>query len=206
MDELEELGARKDGSDSVGPVGPVHFFRGLLLHRKAMSVQVRDFGQVGQSRTGQTRSGRSRTGSFSGGGAVMAPGIAVERVAEPSLELSGPVALPDGAGTAFYFLRGQHAAKLGRIGRVKAPVSIIDKKPPGLVHRRLRYIGRAYDHQNSMRFEERSGRSGESPVVWGSGVPLRRFSTIFLSRLNAADFSSSSMTESSFICSGVRMM
>ena len=169
-----------------------------------MSVQVRGF------RTGRTEServGRGRTRSFSGWrGGHGAPGVTVERVAEPSLELSGPVSLPDGAGTAFYFLRGQHAAKLERNGRVRAPVSIIDKKPPGGVARRLSYIGREYARQNSMRFEERSGRSGESPVVWGSGVPLRRFSTIFLSRLNAADFSSSSMTESSFICSGVSMI
>ena len=204
---MDELGARKGGSDRVGQVGPVHFFRGLLLHRKAMSVQVRGF------RTGRTESdGSDEVGEEEDGfffrrrGGHGAPGITVKRVAEPTLELSGPVSLPDGAGTAFYFLRGQHAAKLGRNGRVRAPVSIIDKKPPVLVHRRLRYIGRAYDRQNSMRFEERSGRSGESPVVWGSGVPLRRFSTIFLSRLNAADFSSSSMTESSFICSGVRIM
>ena len=54
------------------------------------------------------------------------PGIAVKRVAEPALELSGPVALPDGAGTAFYFLRGQHAAKLKRNQREKAPVSIFE--------------------------------------------------------------------------------
>ena len=164
-------------------------------------------------RTGRTESdGSDEVGEEEDGfffrrrGGHGAPGIAVERVAEPALELSGPVSLPDGAGTAFYFLRGQHAAKLERNGRVRAPVSIIDKKTPGRVHRSLRYIGREYARQNSMRFEERSGRSGESPVVWGSGVPLRRFSTIFLSRLNAADFSSNSMTESSFICSGVRMM
>ena len=56
-----------------------------------------------------------------------APGVAVERVAEPPLELSGPVALPDGAGTAFYFLRGQHAAKLGRNQRERAPVSIFGR-------------------------------------------------------------------------------
>ena len=56
-----------------------------------------------------------------------APGIAVKRVAEPTLELSGPVSLPDGAGTAFYFLRGQHAAKLGRIERERAPVSIFER-------------------------------------------------------------------------------
>ena len=175
-----------------------------------MSVQVdggSGGGRVGQSRTGQTRSGGEADGFFfRRRGGHGSPRIAVERGTEPALELSGPVSLPDGAGTAFYFLRGQHAAKLERNGRVRKSVSIIDKKPPGRVHRRLRYIGRAYARQNSMRFEERSGRSGESPVVWGSGVPLRRFSTIFLSRLNAADFSSNSMTESSFICSGVRMM
>ena len=55
-----------------------------------------------------------------------APRITVKRVAEPTLELSGPVALPDGAGTAFYFLRGQHAAKLERNRREKAPVSIFE--------------------------------------------------------------------------------
>ncbi len=55
-----------------------------------------------------------------------APGVAVERIAEPSLELSGPVSLPDGAGTAFYFLRGQHAAKLERNGRERRSVSIFE--------------------------------------------------------------------------------
>ena len=59
-------------------------------------------------------------------GAHGAPGVTVERVAEPSLELSGPVSLPDGAGTAFYFLRGQHAAKLERNQRERRSVSIFD--------------------------------------------------------------------------------
>ncbi len=111
-------------------------------------------GRVGQSRTGQTRSGGEADGFFfrrRGGhgflfgvgiaeiealrlalGALTlkegdgAPGVAVKRVAEPTLELSGPVALPDGAGTAFYFLRGQHAAKLGRIGSERKSVSIFE--------------------------------------------------------------------------------
>ena len=194
MDELEELGARKDGSDRVGRVR-----RGLFSGNSFYIAKRCSYMWMASSRGADGFFFRRRGGHG-------APGITVERVAEPALELSGPVALPDGAGTAFYFLRGQHAAKLERNGRERAPVSIIDKKPPGGVARRLSYIGRAYACQNSMRLEERSGRSGESPVVWGSGVPLRRFSTIFLSRLNAADFSSSSMTESSFICSGVRMM
>jgi len=50
----------------------------------------------------------------------------VKRVAEPALELSGPVSLPDGAGTALYFLRGQHAAKLEKIGRERRSVSIFE--------------------------------------------------------------------------------
>ncbi len=74
--------------------------------------------------TGQTGSDRSDGVFFRRRGGHGAPGVAVERVAEPALELSGPVSLPDGAGTAFYFLRGQHAAKLGGIERERAPVSI----------------------------------------------------------------------------------
>ena len=79
-----------------------------------------------RGRTGQTGSDRSDGFFFRRRGGHGAPGIAVKRVAEPTLELSGPVALPDGAGTAFYFLRGQHAAKLGRNGRERKSVSIFE--------------------------------------------------------------------------------
>ena len=126
MDELEELGARKDGSDSVGQVRRVFFPRTPFTSQsdvrtgEGISDGSDRVGRVGQSRTGQTRSGRR--------GGDGAPGVAVKRVAEPALELSGPVALPDGAGTAFYFLRGQHAAKLERNGRVRAPVSIFERE------------------------------------------------------------------------------
>ena len=123
------LFAMIDSGGRTGPRGP--FFPGTPFTSQSDVRTGEGF------RTGRTESdGSDEVGEEDGfffrrRGGHGAPRITVKRIAEPALELSGPVALPDGAGTAFYFLRGQHAAKLERNGRVRAPVSIIDKKPPG---------------------------------------------------------------------------